>query len=260
MGVTRTQIVKFIRKGDKGNQGAVLRGPQAWSDCATGYAFQAGGANENWLDVVMYNDNYYVCKKSHTKTASNYPGSTTSNNNGYWQLGDAIDLVATKILLAQYALVKNLGVEVVEARDANGNIIFQAKDGNVTCKGNITAQKLNLAVSTNGHYNATNGSPNGAICVGASYITLPALASGTAQSIRILNPLMTRVVADDLILHPATSSVLVSPTLSFLDARSSNVTLSSRGSNGGFYAELIGINTGTYTYWLLSEMTNGTIE
>lgn len=42
-------------------------------------------------------------------------------------------MVATKILLAQYALVKNLGVEAIDMKDANGNIIFQAKDGNVTC-------------------------------------------------------------------------------------------------------------------------------
>lgn len=137
MSVTRTQVVKFIRKGDKGDkgeQGAVLRGPQAWSDCATGYAFQAGGAGETWQDVVIYGDQHYVCKKSHTKTANNYPGSTTANNNGYWQLGDHIDLVATKILLATYALVKNLGVEAIDMKDAAGNILFQAKDGNVTCK------------------------------------------------------------------------------------------------------------------------------
>lgn len=137
MGVSKTQVVKFIRKGDKGDkgeQGAVLRGPQAWSDCATGYAFQAGGAGETWQDVVIYGDQHYVCKKSHTKTASNYPGSTTANNNGYWQLGDHIDLVATKILLATYALVKNLGVEAIDMKDASGNILFQAKDGNVTCK------------------------------------------------------------------------------------------------------------------------------
>lgn len=137
MGVSRTQVVKFIRKGDtgdKGEQGAVLRGPQAWSDCATGYAFQAGGTGEKWQDVVIYGDNYYSCKKSHTKTASNYPGSTTDTNNGYWQLGDKIELVATKILLATYALVKNLGVEAIDMKDANGNILFQAKDGAVTCK------------------------------------------------------------------------------------------------------------------------------
>ena len=147
MGVSRTQVVKFIRKGDtgdKGEQGAVLRGPQAWSDCATGYAFQAGGAGEKWQDVVIYGNNYYSCVKSHTKTSSNYPGSTTAINNGYWQLGDKIELVATKILLATYALVKNLGVEAIDMKDANGNILFQAKDGAVTCKTgtfeNVTVQ------------------------------------------------------------------------------------------------------------------------
>lgn len=135
--VSRTQVVKFIRKGDtgeKGERGPALRGPQAWSDCATGYAFQAGNTGEEWKDVVLYNGNYYSCKKSHTKTASNYPGSATAINNGYWQLGDAIELVATKILLATYALVKNLGVEAIDMRDASGNILFQAKGGNVTCK------------------------------------------------------------------------------------------------------------------------------
>lgn len=137
MGVSRTQVVKFIRKGspgDKGEQGAVMRGPQAWSDCAVGYAFQSGGTGEKWQDVVLYNGNYYSCVKSHTKTVSNYPGSTIAINNGYWQLGDKIELVATKILLATYALVKNLGVEAIDMKDADGNVLFQAKDGNVTCK------------------------------------------------------------------------------------------------------------------------------
>lgn len=160
MSVTRTQVVKFIRKGDKGDkgeQGAVLRGPQAWSDCATGYAFQAGGAGETWRDVVIYGDQHYVCKKSHTKTANNYPGSTTANNNGYWQLGDHIDLVATKILLATYALVENLGVTAIDMKDANGNVLFQAKDGVVQCQtgvfNNIDVQSGKIAgfkVSGNG--------------------------------------------------------------------------------------------------------------
>lgn len=135
--VSKTQIVKYIRKGDpgdKGERGPAMRGPQAWSDCATGYAFQAGGTGEEWKDVVLYNGNYYSCKKSHTKTSTNYPGSATSEYNGYWQLGDAVELVATKILLATYALVKNLGVEAIEMKDADGNMLFQAKNGDVTCK------------------------------------------------------------------------------------------------------------------------------
>lgn len=128
------QINRQGQTGGKGDRGPALRGPQAWSDCATNYGFQAGGEGEAWKDVVMYGDNYYSCIKSHTKTTSNYPGSTADQNNKYWQLGDKIELVATKILLATYALVKNLGVESIDMKDANGNILFRAKDGNVTCK------------------------------------------------------------------------------------------------------------------------------
>ena len=150
-------------KGDQGDRGPTLRGPQAWSDCATGYAFQAGGAGEKWQDVVIYGDNYYSCVKSHAKTASNYPGSTTAINNGYWQLGDKIELVATKILLATYALVKNLGVEAIDMKDANGNILFQAKDGAVTCK---TGTFENVTIQ--GTLNGVTGSFKSLNCVNDS--------------------------------------------------------------------------------------------
>ena len=133
MGVSVNRTVKYILNGEKGEKGASLRGPQAWSDCAVGYSFQAGNNGDDYKDLVMYGDNYYSCIKDHIKTASNYPTSTDDNNNGYWQLGDKVDLIATKILLATYALVKNLGVEAIDMKDANDNIIFQAKDGNVTC-------------------------------------------------------------------------------------------------------------------------------
>lgn len=120
-------------KGAKGDRGPALRGPQAWSDCAVGYVFQSGASGEEYKDIVLYGNNYYSCIKSHTKTASNNPGSATDTNSGLWKLADKLEMVATKILLAQYALVKNLGVEAIDMKDANDNIIFQAKDGNVTC-------------------------------------------------------------------------------------------------------------------------------
>lgn len=119
--------------GSKGDRGPALRGPQAWSDCAVGYMFQSGASGEEYKDVVLYGGYYYSCIKSHTKTASNNPGSATDTNSGLWKLADPVEIVATKILLAQYALVKNLGVEAIDMKDANGDIIFQAKDGNVTC-------------------------------------------------------------------------------------------------------------------------------
>ena len=139
---TRTVMLSTVKDGDKGDpgqnggkgeRGAILRGPQAWSDCGVGYVFQSGANGEEFKDVVMYGNNYYSCVKSHTKTSANYPTSTTDTNNGYWKLADKFEMVATKILLAQYALVKNLGVEAIDMKDSAGNIIFQAKDGNVIC-------------------------------------------------------------------------------------------------------------------------------
>lgn len=134
--IITAQSLYYIASGEngaKGDRGPTLRGPQAWSDCAVGYVFQSGANGEDYKDVVLYGGYYYSCIKSHTKTASNYPGSATDTNSGLWKLADPVEIVATKILLAQYALVKNLGVETIDMKDDKGNIIFQAKDGNVTC-------------------------------------------------------------------------------------------------------------------------------
>ena len=134
--IITAQSLYYIASGEngaKGDRGPALRGPQAWSDCAVGYVFQSGASGEEYKDIVLYGNNYYSCIKSHTKTASNNPGSATDTNSGLWKLADPVEIVATKILLAQYALVKNLGVETIDMKDDKGNIIFQAKDGNVTC-------------------------------------------------------------------------------------------------------------------------------
>ena len=256
------------KDGKDGDRGPALRGPQAWSDCAADYNFQSGAKGEAYKDVVLYQNNYYSCIKSHAKTASNYPGSTTDQTNKYWQLGDKVELIATKILLATYALVKNLGVEAIDMKDANGNILFQAKDGNVTCKtgtfenikvsGDITAEYLNLKVSTANHYDSPVLA-NGSICVDADGIILPELPANTARSMRVLNPLITRSGTGNLILKAASNKVRISKTLSMLNAVAGPVTVSGGGHNSNAYFELLGIrlaNNDT-TYWLLSEMNNG---
>lgn len=118
--------------GAKGDRGPALRGPQAWSDCAVGYVFQSGASGEEYKDVVLYGNNYYSCIKSHTKTGKE-TGVNNTLSTDYWKLADKLEIVATKILLAQYALVKNLGVEAIEMKDANNNTVFWAKGGKVIC-------------------------------------------------------------------------------------------------------------------------------
>ena len=153
--IITAQSLYYIASGEngaKGDRGPALRGPQVWSDCAVGYVFQSGASGEEYKDVVLYGNNYYSCIKSHTKTAGNYPGSATDTNSGLWKLADKLEMVATKILLAQYALVKNLGVEAIDMKDANGNIIFQAKDGNVTCN---SGTFNNIKVTGNSEFSGT---------------------------------------------------------------------------------------------------------
>ena len=163
--IITAQSLYYIASGEngaKGDRGPALRGPQAWSDCAVGYVFQSGASGEEYKDVVLYGGYYYSCIKSHTKTASNYPRSATDTNSGLWQLADPVEIVATKILLAQYALVKNLGVEAIDMKDANGNIIFQAKDGNVTCNSgtftNGTFTNVKVIGSIRNPFNLANDS------------------------------------------------------------------------------------------------------
>lgn len=165
-GVTHKRTVSFKtvadgQPGAKGDRGPALRGPQAWSDCAVGYVFQSGASGEEYKDIVLYGDNYYSCIKSHTKTGKE-TGANNTLSTDYWKLADKLEIVATKILLAQYALVKNLGVETIDMKDANGNIIFQAKDGNVTCNSgtftNGTFTNVKVIGSIRNPFNLANDS------------------------------------------------------------------------------------------------------
>lgn len=119
--------------GAQGSRGPALRGPREWGTVAAGSRFCSGAEGETYLDVVLYKGNYYVCNKSHNKSQATAPGTVLSESNGLWQLGDKLELIATNILLSNYALIKNLGVESIEMRDADGNALLVAKDGVVTC-------------------------------------------------------------------------------------------------------------------------------
>lgn len=120
--------------GEQGPQGPTLR-VQDWNKCTSNgtvnYNFYQGDVenlSEPYKDVVLYNNNYYSCIKTHSNK------SILPTNQTYWQLGDKVELVATNILLATYSLIKNLGAEAIEMKDSNGNVVFYAKGGTLTCK------------------------------------------------------------------------------------------------------------------------------
>lgn len=132
---SRTFSITTVEDGEsiKGEKGASLRGPQDWEKLSDGYTFYPGKEGDDYKDVVYYKGNYYVCQMEHAKTSDNYPTSSADTSTGYWLKGDKMELIATDIMLANYAVIKNLGVEAVEMKDSDGNVVFEAKDGNVTC-------------------------------------------------------------------------------------------------------------------------------
>lgn len=91
--------------GPQGSRGPALRGPQEWNDLPSNYHLYAGAEGQVYQDVVRYNGYYYLCIKAHNKAPSNYPGSSQDQIYHYWQLGDSIDLIATKVLLAANAII-----------------------------------------------------------------------------------------------------------------------------------------------------------
>ena len=133
---SRTLVCNLTRveRGARGKRGPALRGPQLYSDVPTNFQFMQGADSEEFLDVVVDdNGNFYMCKKTHVKSSGVAPGATGWET--YWSLGTKFDIVATQILLATYALIKNLGVENVEAKDANNNTIFSVRNGILVCNG-----------------------------------------------------------------------------------------------------------------------------
>ena len=251
--------VKTIADGEdgkRGETGATLRGPQSWANCGNGYSFECGASGEEWKDVVIYNSGYYSCIKSHIKSANNYPGSDEDTNNGYWRLGSPIELVVAKIILAQYQLVDNLGVKVIEMTDEQGNIVFLAKEGKVICKGGIFQ---NVSVSGDIsvgrlRYNentVTDGTSviNGSFIRGGGTYVLPHLSDGEFMRIVVFNPIITRSTPLATLKGEQEMDAFMAAGSSFFLNREATI-----GVYG--WCELIGTSQNGHTIWVYSVVEN----
>ncbi len=136
-------------------RGPAIRGPQDWDSLPAGFSFECGGEGETHLDIVLCDGYYYECKVSHQKASNTRPGTGASWST-YWTLGTTLAFVATKILMATYALVENLGVTAIEMKDGQGNILFEAKNGSVTCKtGNFENVDVKGVIKASAMYGET---------------------------------------------------------------------------------------------------------
>lgn len=234
--------------GGKGDRGPALRGPQDFSSLPTDYQFYQGADDEPYVDIVYYDGNYYKCVWTHKKRSDDISSSGLSGK--YWVLSDKVEMIATKILLASYALIKNLGVEAIEMKDHYDNIIFKAKDGSVICKdgvfenvtviGNITAQSIRL------HVSSSNSNIDGAVACGAwnNPIVLPELSDGECMNLKIYAPYGTRS-SPDASVKPENSKVKIWVHGSNEIAKSEEI-----GLGKGLF-DAVGIGGDSYTIWAI---------
>ena len=251
--------VKTIADGEDGKRGevgATLRGPQSWENCGNGYSFQSGASGEEWKDVVIYNSGYYSCIKSHVKSADNYPGSDEDTNNGYWRLGSPIELVVAKIILAQYQLVENLGVKVIEMADKQGNIVFQAKDGKVICNEGIfqnvsVSGDINVGRLRYNENTVTDGTNviNGSFIRGGGTYVLPHLSEGEFMRIVVFNPVITRSTPPSVLKGEQEKDAFMAAGGSFFLNRETTIEVYG-------WCELIGTSRNGQTIWVYSEVEN----
>lgn len=110
--------------GSPGVRGAAVRQLGDYDRLPDGTTFESGHAGETYLDVVQVRQGeqvqFYQCKQPHTKSADKAPAADSE----WWELGTYQGFIATDLLLARRSLIKNLQVENVVGRDANGNTTF----------------------------------------------------------------------------------------------------------------------------------------
>ena len=128
--------------GKPGATGIYIPLMRMWEEYPDGYQFQQGNAaaGEVRQDIVLVKDGngnivQCACILSHTKAADKKPSPTAVTK--YWRPASTSPFMTLETLYAINALIENLTVGGIYSVDADGNIVFRAKGGEVECNKGI---------------------------------------------------------------------------------------------------------------------------
>lgn len=151
----------------------------------------------------------------------------------HWAAFSTFGMLATRLFFAQYALVRNLGVETVEVdgdngsitmRDGSGAVLFEAKGGNVTCKtgtfenvtvtgiihSSLSYSSVKKLLGSNGYYTidpaAEGFNTLFASTVSGLYVTLPDAYMYEGLEMNIYQVMRSRMETGDVIIKTADGS------------------------------------------------------
>lgn len=126
-----TGNVPVIEEGEKGAKGATER-PRSWDEIPDGSAIESGTGNEQWIDIVVYGDDWYQCIRSFTKGNGVVPTNTI-----YFKVITDYKRLATGLFLASKAYIHNLGVDnilITDQGEGKGNVLLRADKNGIDCK------------------------------------------------------------------------------------------------------------------------------
>ena len=114
--------------------------PRLWDEYPDDYVFMQGKDGEERRDLVLARDGSSgrlyacACKLTHVKNAAYPPLPAGGPGKDHWVTGEQQKFIATELLLAELAYVRNLMAEYVQMRDAEGNVLFEVFEGHVTAR------------------------------------------------------------------------------------------------------------------------------
>lgn len=148
------QATGFLSVVEKGEKGAIER-PRKWEDIPSGDSLQCGAAGEAYIDIVLYNDSWYQCIKSHIKGNGVVPTNTI-----YYKSISDYQRLATNIFLANKAFINNLQVGDVLI-EKNGQKLLVANEDGIECNNgkfnNVEVNGIITSVGNNYTVKIDNG-------------------------------------------------------------------------------------------------------
>lgn len=208
--------------GQQGRRGAAIRGPVIWDSSTDvtmtdlrrwfycGVQSTLNDLEGQYIDVILHDKQYYVCKNNYEQTNANKNWRDCSNN---WTVADSsFNFVAANLILAQNAGIDFLTGNEIYLRDGSGNVTAGASGGPGISfwAGGEKDASANFVVNYDGTMTAKKGTFGclsiGTDSAGASVLTGEGTYDGT------------------------TTELTLSPTYFIMDASSNKVIISPGGN------------------------------
>ena len=207
--------------GQQGRRGAAIRGPVIWDSSTDvtmtdlrrwfycGVQSTLNDLEGQYIDVILHDKQYYVCKNNYEQTNANKNWRDCSNN---WTVADSsFNFVAANLILAQNAGIDFLTGNEIYLKDSNGEVTAGASGGNGISfwAGGEKDASANFTVNYDGTMTARKGS-FGCLSIGYDVSTGNSYLEGSDKD-EDMNDCTIHIEPTYILMDASDNSILISP-------------------------------------------------